>query len=272
MKKNKKAEKSNMAYRSGLGREYAVRELYYAVRKHIKPGSKILEVGCGYGRNFVALSKFKDAKIIGLDQSEEDLKKAQTLINDKLSNEKERFKLVQADGTRLPFKDNSFDFVVLWQVMEHVYRDSDQEKIIHEISRVLRNEGLILMNTPNKWFPIDYHDTYFPLIHWFFPEKWRKKICGLLRNEAVSSNYVSYLQYFKLFPQTIVVKKVSKVYLYDSYREFYSNLSGYFKLIKKILFAFLFIPYLVLMIFRIPLDVFLPSLRLLVRIKKNNIK
>lgn len=268
-KQNKKAEKSNLSYRSQAGREYAISELFQAVKKHIKPKAKILEVGCGYGRNLMALAKFKDAHITGIDQSQDDLRQAQALIDNKLSDDKDRFKLIEVNAKKLPFPDNSFDFVVLWQVMEHVYDDQNQEIIIAEISRVLKNGGLLLMNTPNKWFPIDYHDTYLPFIHWIFPEKWRQKICGLIRNEAVSSNYVSYPQFFSLFPSHIKAKKISRVYLYDSYRELYQNLSGYYRIVKKILFAFLFIPYIISLIVHIPLDAFLPSLRLLVRVNKS---
>lgn len=49
--------------------------------------------------------------------------------------------IVQCDGTALPFKENSFNLIILWQVLEHV---PCPEKFLREVKRVLMPGGKII--------------------------------------------------------------------------------------------------------------------------------
>jgi SAM-dependent methyltransferase len=49
------------------------------------------------------------------------------------------------DGNRLPFEDASFDTVLSVQVLEHTPRP---QPLLHEMSRVLRRDGLLILNAP----------------------------------------------------------------------------------------------------------------------------
>jgi SAM-dependent methyltransferase len=49
---------------------------------------------------------------------------------------------------RLPFSKDSLDSVVCLEAIEHV---PDAERILREIARVLRSDGLLIISTPNKW-------------------------------------------------------------------------------------------------------------------------
>jgi len=57
--------------------------------------------------------------------------------------------LIAADCTRLPFKDNSFDFVVFFEVIEHINVE-EQKLALREIARCLKNGGLLFISTPNR--------------------------------------------------------------------------------------------------------------------------
>ena len=57
--------------------------------------------------------------------------------------------VVFGDMTCSSFPDNSFDFVVSVEVLEHVEED---EKFVSEVSRVLKPGGRFLMTTPNGDF------------------------------------------------------------------------------------------------------------------------
>lgn len=73
---------------------------------------------------------------------------------------------VQADGRDLPFPDRAYDVGYANAVIEHVPRAEDQARLLGELGRVA---DLLVIATPNRWFPIEVH-TLLPLLHWL-PER-----------------------------------------------------------------------------------------------------
>lgn len=61
---------------------------------------------------------------------------------------------IQADGNRLPLSDNSVDAVVSNMVLEHI---PDERRMIEEVSRVLRSNGIFIVIFPNRVWPLDGH-------------------------------------------------------------------------------------------------------------------
>lgn len=53
--------------------------------------------------------------------------------------------MCHADITRLPFRDNSFDVIICYHVLEHV---ADDGKAMREVFRVLNNAGWALLQSP----------------------------------------------------------------------------------------------------------------------------
>jgi len=51
-------------------------------------------------------------------------------------------------NTKLPFRDNFFDIVFAFEVLEHL---QFPEKIINEIKRVIKPDGIILISLPNDY-------------------------------------------------------------------------------------------------------------------------
>lgn len=58
------------------------------------------------------------------------------------------------DAQALPFRDAAFDLVSLFSVLEHV---EDQEQAVCEAFRVLKPEGTLVVQIPNRRFPIELH-------------------------------------------------------------------------------------------------------------------
>tara|TARA_R110000868_G_scaffold173622_1_gene409830 strand:+ start:1216 stop:1770 length:555 start_codon:yes stop_codon:yes gene_type:complete len=62
------------------------------------------------------------------------------------------------DGIRIPMDDESVDFVLATEFLEHYF---DTEKILIEIKRVLKPGGVLFFTVPNVWplheIPYDYH-------------------------------------------------------------------------------------------------------------------
>jgi hypothetical protein len=79
-------------------------------------------------------------------------------------------RFVQADARKLPFADNSYDFVHSSAVIEHVGSHRNQATFLGELWRVARRG--IFVTTPNRWFPVEFH-TVLPLIHYLPPTAFR---------------------------------------------------------------------------------------------------
>lgn len=73
------------------------------------------------------------------------------------------------DGIKMPFKDNSYDTIILTEVLEHC---PDINLILNEIYRVLKNNGIVFFTVPFLWplheVPHDEHRyTPFALERYF---------------------------------------------------------------------------------------------------------
>ncbi len=113
---------------------------YEYAEEKIPHNSKILEVGFGdgYGTEMLNNSS-KIKKIIGIDIDSE------TVAHAKSHHKKCDFR--EYDGVKIPFKDNTFDAVVSFQVIEHV---KDVQNYLKEIKRVLKKGGRVFITTPNR--------------------------------------------------------------------------------------------------------------------------
>jgi SAM-dependent methyltransferase len=66
-----------------------------------------------------------------------------------------RFRISCADAERLPFKDHTFDLVLLFDIVEHV---QDCSCMLREARRVLRPGRRLLLTTPNRWGMYEYKE------------------------------------------------------------------------------------------------------------------
>lgn len=92
---------------------------------------KILEVGGGIGNLFDLSGK----KITIFDINQDELE---------ISREK-GLEAIKGDGTKLPFKDNSFDTVISVATLEHINKNN-RDKFLEELKRVAKKK--VLLYTP----------------------------------------------------------------------------------------------------------------------------
>ena len=118
---------------------------------------QILDIGCGYGWFELNILKRNCKSITGIEITEKDLKTAK----ENIKNKKAFFKV--GSGINLPFKNNSFDTVVSWEVIEHIPKNTE-DKMFREIFRVLRPNGAFYLSTPNKSFISNIFDPAWWLI------------------------------------------------------------------------------------------------------------
>jgi SAM-dependent methyltransferase len=98
----------------------------------------VLEAGCGegYGADLIAGVA---RRVIAVDYDEA----AVAHVRGRYP----RVDVMQANLAQLPLPDSSVDVVVNFQVIEHLW---DQTQFVMECARVLRPSGLLMMSTPNR--------------------------------------------------------------------------------------------------------------------------
>lgn len=113
------------------------------ISKNVQSEHNVLDVG---SRKFPYIKHLKCKKITGIDIPSES--EGELGWNDKIINQirSDHLKLYYANAEELPFDNNTFNIVVLIEVLEHIERD---KLAIKEISRVLKKDGLLILTTPN---------------------------------------------------------------------------------------------------------------------------
>lgn len=101
--------------------------------------SLVLEAGCGVGaQTKIIATKNPDSNFISVDLSEDSIIEAKRMINSLGINNVE-FK--QADIFNLPFKDETFDSVIICFVLEHLHNPI---QALNELKRVLKIGGTMV--------------------------------------------------------------------------------------------------------------------------------
>lgn len=103
----------------------------------IKASDKVLEVGCGAGH---ILEKIKQGKLYGIDISEIQIERTKKRLGS-------RVELKKAPGENIPYEDKYFDKVLCSEVVEHVL---DPREVLKEISRVMKDDGILSLSIPNE--------------------------------------------------------------------------------------------------------------------------
>jgi demethylmenaquinone methyltransferase / 2-methoxy-6-polyprenyl-1,4-benzoquinol methylase len=100
-------------------------------RLDLARGARVLDVATGTGLVAGDLTEKFDARVVGLDQSAEMLRRAS-------ARGIPEFSLVRGDGQRLPFADGAFDAVIHTYLLRYV---DDPAATLVELARVLRPGG-----------------------------------------------------------------------------------------------------------------------------------
>jgi SAM-dependent methyltransferase len=97
-------------------------------------------VGSGSGRILASIrERDRHIKLTGIDLSEEQTKLAKKAHKGKDIN------FVSGNGEKLPFKDNTFDYVIFFDYLEHIEKP---QKSMNEMQRVLKKGGYIYFICP----------------------------------------------------------------------------------------------------------------------------
>lgn len=101
--------------------------------------STCLDLGCGHGSDLLSIKKYNsNCKLVGVDFN----------LSNKNELDQKGIELIKMDieKDRIPFSDNTFDFIILNQVLEHT---KEIFWINHEIFRCLKKDGYLFLGVPN---------------------------------------------------------------------------------------------------------------------------
>ncbi len=148
-------------------------------------GKKVLVVGAGTGAELFELNR-RGAEAYGIEPNP----LAVEILKDKckLTNiSRERIRKGVAET--LPYKDDEFDFVYCYTVLEHV---ASVRRSLKSMFRVLKAGGRMFLETPNYWMPYEPH--YKIIIPTILPRPFQKlflRLSGRPTKFIDSINYIS---------------------------------------------------------------------------------
>lgn len=161
------------------------------IKKFIKP-IKLLDIGCGHGIPTIFLkNEFKKTTINAIE-----LRKSPVWNR---INELYKINFKKFDGKRIPFKNKTFDTIVMFGVLEHVTEDKiiTESYFLNEVKRVLKPGGYIfIFNLPNKYSYKEVMAKYTS--HWYHERRFKgREIKQILNDKGL---VVKYLRGFGLVP------------------------------------------------------------------------
>jgi len=134
---------------------------------------RILDIGCGYGWFEKKIGK-KSKEIVGIDLNKKDLEIAKSECKEKNCY----FERGSALNLK-KFKKDYFDIVVMFDVIEHIPKNTEKNAL-REIKKVLKKRGTLIITTPANNFSKFFDPAwYFGHRHYHI-----KKLKKMLESEG----------------------------------------------------------------------------------------
>lgn len=174
--------------------------------KFIKPDSKILELGCGYGFDSLELSKTN--RVTAVDFSKNAIQSAKAFSGKNLN-----FETVDISK---PFKYGSEEFDAVYSRLSlHYFGDKTTVNIFQEIHRVLKNGGVLAFIAKSKADPLygkgemvekDMFELNGHIRHFFSIEYVEKLTSGLFKIKSLKEKKEFLYDKNSAFIETICTK------------------------------------------------------------------
>ena len=129
--------------------------------------ASVLDCACGSGWLAIGARIRGARRVVACDVFPEVIDRAKVVSG--MLGLSEGIEFVTADVAALPFDNEEFDAVCSIETLEHV----PIRPAINELARVCSQ--YFVVETINRFFPIDTHDTPYPLVH-FLPTSLRRQI------------------------------------------------------------------------------------------------
>jgi 2-polyprenyl-3-methyl-5-hydroxy-6-metoxy-1,4-benzoquinol methylase len=154
------------------------------ITSRVRPGARVLDAGCGSGKVAIPLAR-AGYRVAGMD-----------LVREGILEMRGRgeFDLVTGDVRSLPFKEESFDAVVCYDVLQHLL-EPERVKAAEEIRRVLMPGGIAFIEVFGQG-DMRYGGTEVEphtfrretgIIYHYFSEEELEKLLGGFRDVTVKN-------------------------------------------------------------------------------------
>ncbi|MCH8616878.1 cyclopropane-fatty-acyl-phospholipid synthase family protein [Sphingomonas sp. SM33] len=137
------------------------KKAHIAAKLFLKPGQKVLDIGCGWGGMALYLNRVADVEVLGITLSEEQLKVARRRAKEAGVSDRVRFELI--DYRHL---DGRFDRIVSVGMFEHVGA-AHYEEFYAKCRELLTDDGVMLLHTIGKLGGAGQPDPFTD--KWIFP-------------------------------------------------------------------------------------------------------
>jgi ubiquinone/menaquinone biosynthesis C-methylase UbiE len=110
----------------------------------IKPGQKILDFGCGWGGNAIAISKIvvPDGYVYAFEKDRDSINKMLRIADE--SSKKNLKVIIGKEKISTPINDSELDIALLYDVIHDSYFNSHERKILfREVRRIVKKGGLL---------------------------------------------------------------------------------------------------------------------------------
>ena len=165
----------NMTYRYGLGEKPRYLTSLAFVNSAIKAigyKAKILDIGCDIGLMPILFNSI-GLQVSTIDKTDppSESKNYGVLLKEVLRSNNIVFKKCDLLSDDIPFPDETFDFVYMGAVFEHL--PFLHKKVIIKVKRLLRNKGCLIIDTPNiargvNRLMFSMGKPILPSIDWFY--------------------------------------------------------------------------------------------------------
>jgi SAM-dependent methyltransferase len=142
------------------------------IRRYVPlEGKRILDMGCGVGAFVRRLGEYS-TEVYGTDIDRERVAEGTQEVPN----------LGLAVCEQMPFADDSFDVIILHEVLEHV---TDDQQTLQEARRVLAPGGSVVIFCPNRLYPFETHGIFLGKRYVFGNIPFVNYLPNALRNRLV---------------------------------------------------------------------------------------
>jgi 2-polyprenyl-3-methyl-5-hydroxy-6-metoxy-1,4-benzoquinol methylase len=158
----------------------------YAFARRFVAGLSVLDVACGEGYGSALLANGAGS-VLGVDIAEGAITHASAAYADRAN-----LRFAQGSASSLPVADGAFDVVVSFETIEHLPQ-TEQSRMVAEIGRVLRPDGILILSAPN---PVEYSQARGYVNPFHLHEPSREEIDALLAGTFAARRWHRQRRYY----------------------------------------------------------------------------